>query len=235
MSNGSGVSTLGLFAIAAGIAAAGCWIGEGLLKIKSGDRYVTVKGLAEREVPADLVIWPITFNETGNDLSALYQQGQAHAAQIAEFLKAQGLGDAEQSLSTPKIQDFEAEGGRERVTNRYKAEMTYTVRTHKVAEAKKAMQQSGELVKAGVAFAPWGAPPQFLYTKFNDLKPELLAAATENARRAAEQFAKDSDSAVGRIRSANQGQVNIEDRDSGTPDIKKVRIVTTIEYELDGE
>ncbi len=228
-------SRLGMFALAAAIAAAGCWIGEGLLKIKSGDRYVTVKGLAEREVPADLVIWPITFNETGNDLSVLYQQSQTHARLIADFLKAQGLTDAEQSLSTPKIQDFEAEGGRERAANRYKAEVTYTVRSTKVAEVKQAMQQSGELVKAGVAFAPWGAPPQFLYTKFNDLKPELLAAATENARRAAEQFAKDSDSAVGRIRSANQGQVNIEDRDSGTPDIKKVRIVTTVEYELDDD
>lgn len=159
---------------------------------------------------------------SGNDLSVLYQQSQTHAKLIGEFLKAQGLAGAEQSLSTPKIQDFEAEGGREaRAANRYKAKVTFTVRSNKVAEVKKAMQQSGELVKAGVAFAPWGTPPQFLYTKFNDLKPELLASATENARRAAEQFAKDSDSSVGRIRSANQGQITIDDRDSGTPDIKK--------------
>lgn len=229
------MSRLGMLALAAAVAAAGLWIGEGLQRIKSGDRYVTVKGLAEREVPADLVVWPITFNETGNDLTALNQQSQTHARLIAEFLKAQGLGDAEQALSTPKIQDFEAEGYREnRPGNRYKAELTYTVRTTKVSQVKAAMQASGDLMKAGVAFAPWGPPPQFLYTKFNDLKPELLAEATRNARRAAEQFALDSESEVGRIRTASQGQVLIDDRDAGTPDIKKVRVVTTIEYELDG-
>ena len=94
------------------------------------------------------------------------------------------------------------------------------------------MARSGELVRAGVAFAPWGDAPAFLYTKLNDLKPALLAEATQAARRTAEQFAKDSESRVGRIRSANQGQISIEDRDSGTPDVKKVRVVSTIEYEL---
>lgn len=104
--------------------------------------------------------------------------------------------------------------------------------TAKVVQVKQAMARSGELVRAGVAFVPWGAAPTFLYTRLNDLKPGLLADTTQAARRSAEQFAKDSESRVGRIRIANQGQISIDDRDEGTADVKKVRVVTTIEYEL---
>ena len=228
-----GSSAIGLVVLAAGLAAAGWWISDSLLRFRTADRTVTVKGLAEREVPADLVVWPIAFTEAGNDLTVIYEQTQAHARLIAEYLKGLGLEDAEQSLSPPKIQDFAAEGGRENPPpNRYKAQVTYTVRTAKVAQVKQALARSGELVRAGVAFAPWGDAPAFLYTKLNDLKPALLAEATQAARRTAEQVAKDSESRVGRIRSANQGQISIEDRDSGTPDVKKVRVVSTIEYEL---
>jgi hypothetical protein len=225
--------TIGLVALAVALAAAGWWVSGALLRFRTADRTVTVKGLAEREVPADLVVWPIAFTEAGNDLGVIYEQSQTHARLIGEFLKGLGLGDVEQRLSPPKIQDFAAEGGRENPPpNRYKAEVTYTVRTEKVAEVKQAMARSGELVRAGVAFVPWGAPPTFLYTKLNDLKPGLLAEATQAARRTAEQFAKDSESRVGSIRSANQGQISIEDRDAGTPEVKKVRVVTTVEYEL---
>ena len=228
-----GSTTIGLLALAAALAAAGWWISGALMRFRTADRTVTVKGLAEREVPADLVVWPIAFVEAGNDLGVIYEQTQAHAKVIAEFLKGLGLDDAEQSLSPPKIQDYAAEGGRDnRPPNRYRAEVTYTVRTPKVAQVKQAMSRSGELVKVGVAFVPYGQPPTFLYTKLNDLKPALLAEATQAARRSAEQFAKDSESSVGRIRSANQGQISIEDRDTGTPDVKKVRVVTTVEYEL---
>ena len=228
-----GQSLVGALLLAAGVAFAGWAVADGLLKFKTADRYVSVKGLAEREVPADLVVWPIGYAEAGNDLSVIYQQTQDHARLIADFLKQQGLGSAEQSLSTPKIQDNQAEAyGNQSHAARYKAEVTYTVRSSDVAAVKKAMAQSGELVKSGVAFISYGNPPEFRYTRLNDLKPELLAEATKNARRAAEQFAQDSASTVGSIRSANQGQISIEDRDTGTPDIKRVRVVTTIDYEL---
>jgi uncharacterized protein len=228
MSNGFGTVVL-----AAAVAAGGWWVADGLLRFKTGDRYVTVKGLAEREVPADLVVWPITFTLTGNELPALYDRIQANAGQIAGFLKQQGLEKAEQTLSTPRIEDFEAQGYREnRSANRYKVETTLTVRSTDVTAVSAAMRASGELVKAGVALAPWGPGPQFLYTKLTDLKPALLAQATQNARVAAEQFAADSKSKVGRIRTANQGQIAIMDRDAGTPQVKTVRVVTTVEYEL---
>ena len=223
----------GTIVLAAAVAASGWWVADGLRHFRTGDRYVTVKGLAEREVPADLVVWPITFTQTGNELPALYEQIQANQQRIAAFLKAQGLADAEQSLSTPRIEDFEAHGFREnRAGNRYKADVTYTVRSPDVTGVTQAMRASGELVKAGVALAPWGPPPEFLYTRLTELKPQLLALATQNARVAAEQFAKDSASTVGRIRTANQGQITIGDRDAGTPQVKAIRVVTTVEYEL---
>lgn len=229
MSHGGG----GTILLAAAIAASGWWVADGLRHFRTGDRYVTVKGLAEREVPADLVVWPITFTQTGNELPALYEQIQANQQRIAAFLKGQGLESAEQSLSTPRIEDFEAQGFREnRTGNRYKADVTYTVRSPDVPGVTQAMRASGELVKAGVALAPWGPAPEFLYTKLTELKPELLAHATQNARVAAEQFAKDSASTVGRIRTANQGQITIGDRDAGTPQVKAIRVVTTVEYEL---
>lgn len=223
----------GTVLLAVAVAAGGWWIADGLRHFRTGDRYVTVKGLAEREVPADLVVWPITFTQTANELPALYEQIQANQQRIAAFLKGQGLEAAEQSLSTPRIEDFEAQGFREnRAGPRYKADVTYTVRSPDVPGVIKAMRASGELVKAGVALAPWGPAPEFLYTKLTELKPELLAQATQNARVAAEQFAKDSASTVGRIRTANQGQIAIGDRDAGTPQVKAIRVVTTVEYEL---
>lgn len=229
MSHGGGATIL----LAAAVAASGWWVADGLRHFRTGDRYVTVKGLAEREVPADLVVWPITFTQTGNELPALYEQIQANQQRIAAFLKGQGLEAAEQSLSTPRIEDFEAQGFREnRSGNRYKADVTYTVRSPDVPGVTQAMRASGELVKAGVALAPWGPAAEFLYTKLTELKPELLAHATQNARVAAEQFAKDSASTVGRIRTANQGQITIGDRDAGTPQVKAIRVVTTVEYEL---
>ncbi|HUR42047.1 MAG TPA: SIMPL domain-containing protein [Verrucomicrobiae bacterium] len=227
------MGNLGGVALAIAVAASGWWLADGLLKFRSADRYVTVKGLAEREVPADLVVWPITFTQTGNDLPALYEQIQANGQRIGAFLKSQGLEGAEQGLSTPRIEDFDAQGYREnRAGNRYKADVTYTVRSPDVPTVIKAMRASGELVKAGVALAPWGPAPEFQYTQLTELKPALLAQATENARRAAEQFAQDSASRVGRIRTANQGQINIADRDAGTPQVKAIRVVTTVEYEL---
>lgn len=229
--------TLGLIVggllLALGVAYAGYAVSDGLRTLRTGDRYVVVKGLAEREVPADLVVWPITFSETGNDLGEIYDRIQANAGRIAGFLDENGLGDAEASLSPPRVQDHMADGYRqEQPRNRYRAEVTYTVRSGDVAAIKAAMEASGELIRSGVAFTPWGAPTQFFFTGLNDIKPELLGEATAQARLAAEQFARDSGSRVGGIRTANQGVITIGDRDSNTPEIKRVRVVTTVVYGL---
>jgi len=225
---------LGSALVAAGLAAGGYSVGKGLQKLRTDDRYVTVKGLAEQEVPADLVIWPITYVEPGNDLGEMYARIERNNAVVQDFLKANGLADAQVSSAPPKLSDYEAEGGYDngRRPFRYRAEVVLTVRSQKVEAVKAAMQRSGELVKQGIVFANYAAMPEFVFTALNRIKPQLIAEATKNARTAAEQFAADSGSVVGGIRSANQGLISINDRDAGSPDIKVVRVVSTVEYGL---
>lgn len=224
---------LGSALVAAGLAVGGYTVGQGLQKLRTGDRYVTVKGLAEKEVPADLVIWPITYVEAGNELGSLYARIEQNNKAIVAFLAANGLAEAQVSSAPPKLSDYEAEGGSDmRRAYRYRAEVVVTVRSNKTDAVKAGIQRSGELVKQGIVFANYAAQPEFVFTGLNRIKPELIAEATRNARTAAEQFASDSGSAVGGIRSANQGLISISDRDAGTPDVKVVRVVTTLEYAL---
>lgn len=220
--------------LALGLAGGGYLVGDGLQQLRTGDRYVSVKGLAEKEMPADLVIWPITYVEAGNELGDLYARIERNNAAIAKFLKANDLGDAETNSAPPSLSDYEAEGGvsDSRRAFRYRAQVVFTVRSKKTEAVRAALQRSGELVKQGIVFANYAEQPQFVFTGLNQIKPELIAEATRNARTAAEQFAKDSGSTVGSIRSANQGLISIYDRDAGTPEVKVVRVVSTVEYAL---
>lgn len=231
----SAPNTLGSLALAAALAASGWWVADGLRALRTADRYVTVKGLAEVEVPADLVIWPITFVEAANELPALYATLERNAERVRAFLRQQGLEDVEVSSGPPRLQDFRAEAYGDASANRfrYRAETTLTVRSNDAKGVKRAMQNAGELVRQGVVFAAYSPPPEYVFTGLNEIKPQLIAEATGNARRAAEQFATDSNSEVGGIRNANQGVITISDRDAGTPDIKVVRVVSTVEYRLD--
>ncbi len=225
-------AVLGLL-LALGLAAAGFFVARGVYEARAASRYVTVKGLAERELRANLALWPIVFNATGNDLSLLQQQLDEDAQQVHRFLEAQGFGAEERSLSPPRVTDYLAQGYREGVADRYSAEATVTVRTPKVDSVLAAMQRSGDLVKAGVAMIrSYEYQPQFLYTDLEAIKPAMIAEATKDARAAAEQFAQDSGSQVGAIRNAQQGYFSIEDRDPFSPDWKKIRVVTTVEYFL---
>lgn len=223
------------FVLALGIGAAGYFVGHALLVARSADRYVTVRGLAEREVPANLVLWPVVFTVTANELGPLQQQVDDGIAKVRAFLEADFPAD-DISVSAPRVQDREAQG---RVANsaqpldRYTAEVTVTLRTANIDAARKAIERSGELVKQGVAvIRSYEYNTQYLYTDLDKVKPEMIAAATRDARRAAEQFAKDSGSNVGAIRNAQQGYFSIEDRDQFSPQIKKVRVVTTVEFYL---
>jgi hypothetical protein len=227
-------AVLGLF-VATGLAAGGYLMGLAVSKLRSADRYVTVKGFAEREVPANLAIWPLVYNAVGNDLGRVQTELDAEARTIRQFLAARGFAEAELALSAPRVTDFEAQGtSRERPVNRYMAEATATLRTADVSGVRAAMQESAELVKQGVTLLrSYEDQPLFLYTELDTIKPAMIAEATVDARRAAEQFAKDSGSRVGAIRSAQQGYFQIEDRDPHTPEFKKIRVVTTIQYFLE--
>ena len=227
---------LGLL-LAIGLIGAGYIIGHSLVNSRTASRYVTVKGLSEREVRADFCIWPIGFNVTGNELAAVQKQIAVLERTIIHFLVKQGFDSSGVSRSPPRIIDYYAReyyGNTNRPPNRYIAESAVTLRTRDVERTRTAMQMSGELVKAGVALQD-KYRPQYLYTSLNTIKPAMIAEATKNARGAAEQFAVDSGSRIGALRKATQGLFSISDRDTYSPDYKKIRVVTTMEYFLVGE
>lgn len=231
-----GLPVLSALLIALGLAAAGWLAAQGMQKLRTDDRYVTVKGLAERYVDADLVVWPINHAASGNELGEVQGALDADAQKIRAFLLASGFGDDEIALSPPRLTDQEAFAyGESAPRFRFRAEGVVTLRTTNVDAALAAMQRAGDLVRDGVLltfnYGPEGMA-SFEFTGLNDIKPALIADATANARQAAEQFALDSGATVGGIRSANQGQIDITARDQSSPQVKKVRVVTTVEYFL---
>ncbi|MGH8547402.1 MAG: SIMPL domain-containing protein [Methylococcales bacterium] len=226
---------LGLF-LAIGLVGSGYLIGAALEHNRAANRFVSVKGLAEREVRANLCIWPIGFNVTGNDLVEVQGNIATLEKTIIEFLKAQGFDASGIYRSPPQITDYNAREyyGNNRPPNRYMAESTVTLRTQDVEKARQVMQMSGDLVKAGVVLQD-KYQPLYLYTDLNAIKPEMIAEATRNARQAAERFAEDSGTRIGALRNATQGLFSINDRDNYSPDYKQIRVVTTMEYFLVGE
>lgn len=223
--------------VAVGLVLTGVAVRSGIVKFKQLDRVVSVKGLAEREVKADKVTWPLTYKELGNDPSQMYSIFEAKNAKVVAFLKSAGLGDDEISVNPPQITDRQADNyGNEIMNYRYKATSVITVTSGNVDKVRQLMRHTAELMKQGIAIVSeeyGGNAISYEFTKLNSIKPAMVEEATKNARSTAEKFAADSDSKIGGIRTATQGQFSIEDRDANTPYIKKVRVVSTIEYTLD--
>jgi hypothetical protein len=219
-----------------GMIALGLFISSSITKVKSLDRTVTVKGLSEREVPANKAIWPIKFSEADNDLSNLSSVIQTKTSLITEFLRKNGFNENEISVSAPAILDRQAQGyvDPNKVKFRYSANSTITVYTEDVDSVRNTMKKLVDLGKHGIAIAgqDYQTKTEYLFTKLIDIKPEMVAEATKNAREVAMKFAMDSNSKLGKIKRASQGQFSIRDRDSNTPYIKKVRVVSTVEYYL---
>lgn len=218
--------------IAAGIIILGFAIKGGIDNIAFRDREVTVKGLAEREVQADLVTWPITYSVAGNDLSNMYDQVSRYNETIIKFLTSNGIGRDEISVNPPDTYNATSNQYRSNTFNyNYSISCTVTVTTKQVDKVRQLLNRQSELLKDGIAFS--NSYINYQFTGLNDIKPEMIGEATKAARAAAAQFAADSDSRVGKIKNAHQGQFSIDDSDSSTPFIKKVRVVTTIVYYLE--
>ncbi len=220
--------------IAIGLAGAGWFAAQGMAHLRTADRYVTVKGSSEKIVDADLVVWPLSHTVGGNELGVVQAQLDANTQTIRTFLTSAGFKDDEIVVSPPRLEDRWAYSyGDNRPPERYRYSNTVTLRSSRVAEALAALRRSGDIVSRGVMLnTDEGGGPDFDYTRLNDIKPALIAEATANARKSAEQFAKDSGARIGGIRSANQGVISIGNRDAGSPQIKKIRVVTTVEYFL---
>lgn len=222
--------------LAAGMLIMGYFIKSGLDSFSGKDRVVTVKGLAETEVPANKVTWPLMYKEVGNDLPTLYNKINTTNQAIADFLKQKGITEQEISINAPEIIDLQAERYNSNpVQYRYNVTTVITVTSDKVDLIRSLIKEQSELLKQGIAITggDYRYSVQYDFTGLNDVKPQMIEEATKNARAAAIKFAKDSDSELGKIKRAYQGQFSIEDRDANTPFIKRIRVVTTIDYSLE--
>ncbi len=222
--------------LAIAIIAGGYFIGSGIENFKRLDHKVTVKGLSEREVPANKVTWPLLYKELGNDPSAMYELIEQKNRVVVSFLKSAGITDSEISINPPTISDRQADNyGNEIMNYRYKATCVITVTSTNVDKVRQLMNRQSELMKQGIALVSeeyGGNSVRYDFTGLTDIKPEMVQEALKNARATAEQFAKDADTRLGGIITASQGQFSIEDRDANTPYIKKVRVVNTVEYAI---
>jgi hypothetical protein len=219
-----------------GFVGLGYVVSDGARSVKRMERVVTVKGLSEVEVPADIVIWPIVFQIANEDLNALYSEIESTNQRIAKFLADNGIEGSDISGSTPAVSDLHANnyGNKANIRFRYTATSTVTVYSNNIDIVRKTMGNVVALGKQGIAVTgnQYGSQIQFLFTDLNSLKPKMIEEATANARAVAEKFAADSNSKLGKIKSAQQGQFSISDRDTSTPHIKKVRVVSTVESYL---
>ena len=224
----------GLF-IMAGLIVLGLMIPRAVEKYRSYDRVVNVKGLCEKEVMADKVIWPIVYKVMSDNVQSIYSQTDVSNSVIVDFLLAGGITQDEITVSVPQISDKLAnEYGDNNRAFRYIAKNVVTVCTSDVDKVLALMSSQADLLRKGVVVAgnDWENPVEFKYEGLNEIKPQMIEEATKNAREVAEKFAKDSDSKIGKIKSANQGTFSIEARDSNTPYIKRVRVVTSVTYYL---
>lgn len=231
-----------------GLTAAGYFIGRGTARFKSEVRTVTVKGLVEREVNADEAVWTLSLRRAGDDLGEAHRRISKDRDAVLTFLRQQAFTDDEITRQpTRTVDKLAREFGQPQATERFRFLVTgaIVVRTAKVEQVQKSLGATEELLKAGVILdgerEGSAANPRYLVSKFNELRPQLLAAATKNARAIAQQFAADSGVSVGKIHSANQGSIQIFGSDgndesgpyspTSTP-VKKIRVVSTFEFEL---
>ena len=220
--------------LAVGLVLLGLFLYFGLGNVMIKDRIVSVRGLAEREVQADHVIWPLVYETTSDNLQEAMSDINRGNNKIRQWLIKHGVKPADISMGAPQIRDRATQYDGDYKGLRYKASCTTTVSTRDVALVRQLIPQLGQLVEMGVAISAedYDSQVQYEFTSLNKIKPQMIEEATKNARTAGEKFARDSDSKLGKIKDATQGLFDISDRDDATPYIKKVRVVTSIDYYL---
>jgi hypothetical protein len=221
-------------AIVAGLALLGFFVSKGLTSIANQEQYVTVKGLAEREVLANKVVWPLPYKCVNNDMQKLYDEIETNRNIVLSFLKEGGITGDEIVISAPAVTDRLAQSYvPDNIKFRYQAEAVITVISPQVEKVIELMGKQIELMKDGVIISDeYSYQTQFEYTALNDIKPAMVEEATRNARAVAQKFAEDSDCELGNIKQATQGQFSITS-DETTPQIKNIRVVTTVKYSFE--
>jgi uncharacterized protein len=227
-------SVVAALLVALGLAAAGYFVGQGISDRNSGRRIISVKGLSEREVPASVATWTIGYAANGNELSEINKKLAESTKAVAAFLKEAGFAEADLAVQPPSLQDTTMEVREKDVPpppERYKAYQSVLLRTSKVDLIKPALASASNLMVSGVLLSG-KSDPNYIFNQVNEIKPGMIQEATKNARIAAEQFSRDSQTTLGKLRSATQGWFQIENRDAATPERKVVRVVVDVEYEI---
>ncbi len=234
-SNHFGFAVVGI-CLLAGLIVLGFFINNSVKTFKDYERTVTVRGLAEQEHMADVVIWPLQFTLASNNRDEIFTQLEENAKITRQFLMENGISEDEISTDVPIVTDRQAQrwGGDSGAQFRYIASQAITVYSNNVEHVRDIMRKVGELGQRGVIISgdDYQFRTEYMFTRLNEIKPEMIEEATIEARKVAEKFAEDSDSKLGKIKTASQGQFTISDRDNNNPHIKNVRVVSTIVYYL---
>lgn len=219
--------------LAVGLVVGGYLLGDGLTRAREADRSVTVRGLAEKDVVADLATWTIAYSASANDMATAQASVDQDTAAIRAFFAELGFPEEALQPTGVNVSSYTQDG-----VPIFTVRQRMTLRTNDIERAQRAVRRQFDLVRRGVLLEE-GSGMAYTFTKLNDVKPEMVAAATKDARRAAEQFAEDSDTSVGGIKQATQGYFEITGRDGegggwGVADTpyKRVRVVTTIDFYL---
>lgn len=223
------------FLLMIGMIVMGLMVMLGLGRVNHSVRTVNVRGLAEMNVEANKVTWPITVKEVGDELTSVYAKVSKSAEMVVKYLKDNGLNDDEIAVTAPQVVDRMANYYDNSWKARYNVSSNIVVTSNKVKLVMELISRQGELLEKGVAInsSDYDTYTIYEYTELNTIKPQMIEEATKNARAAAEKFAKDSDSKLGKIKTANQGLFTIENVDAYTPNIKHVRVVTNVTYFLE--
>lgn len=219
--------------IALGLCLGGMFIYLGISKFANKDRAVSVKGLSTREVEADHAVWPLSYAWSGNDLPALYAQLETVTARVKKHLLAQGFEESDIRQGSISVNDNWSDYyGNHRPEYKYTLSTSLIVSTDKVQLVVANQGKEAELLKEGIIVKSekWNLDYQF--NGLPELKPSMIEEATQNARAVAQKFADDAQCSLGSIRRASQGQFSIES-DEYQPWVKRVRVVTTVDYFLE--
>jgi hypothetical protein len=234
-SNRASAFIIGIF-IFLGLATLGYLLATAAIEYKQFERSVTVKGLSEREYTANIVIWPIQFTAAENNLENLYRSIETSTSEIKKFLTNKGVSPEEINFSAPEVTDKSAHqyDNNSKPLFRFTASQTVTVYSKNIDTVRLIMNSLSELGKKGIVFtgSNYDLQTEYIFTRLNEVKPGMIEEATRKAREVAVKFASDSQSTLGKIKRASQGQFSIYARDKNNPHIKKVRVVSTVEYYL---
>ena len=220
--------------LAVGVGSAGYFVGNGIAERTRGARIISVKGLSEKEVPASVAIWDVGYSAAGNELPAVNDQLAQHTKLVLEYLRNAGFDEKDMAVQPPSVRDVSMEPREKDAPpppERYRAHRSVLLRTNKVDAIKPALAGASQLMANGVLLSG-RAQPEYIFNQLNEIKPGMIEEATKNARIAGEQFSRDSQTSLGKLKSATQGWFQVENRDAATPERKVVRVVVDVEYEV---